>query len=203
MPCLKTVKCLTRLTLSADELARLERLACSDKKRVEFLGYAVDLETGEAHDHLGKEAICSEGTLQLLTILLHHYSAANPVRRIGKLLKFRDLPGGHTYEAAFVQRAIKPIERTFGDKTATLVEAAKPLDGFELGYGDSSVEIPALKGIPIVYILWGRDEFPASATALFDESASSYLPTEDLAVLGELTTQRLEKSLAILGNVKT
>ena len=197
------MKCLTRLALNADELARLERLSYSNKRRLEFLGYAVDLETGKVHDRLREAAICSEATFQLLTILLRHYSAANPVGRIGKLVKFRDLPSGHAYEAAFVQRAIKPIERTFSDKTATLVEAAKPLGGTELRYGDASVEIPALKGIPIVYILWGRDEFPASATALFDESASSYLPTEDLAVLGELTTQRLEQSLAILGNVKT
>jgi hypothetical protein len=203
MPCLKTVECLIRLSFNADELAKLERLSCSGKKRLEFLGYAVDLETGEVYDHLRKEAICSEGTIQLLTVLLSHYSAANPVLRIGKLLKFRDLPGGRAFEAAFVQRAIEPIERTFGDKTSTLVEAAKPLGSNELGYGDVSVEIPALKGIPIVYILWGRDEFPASATALFDGSASTFLPTEDLAVLGELTTQRLEQSLAYLGNVKT
>lgn len=159
MPCSKTVKCLTRLTLSDDELAKLERLSCSNKRRLEFLGYAVDLETGKAHDHLREAAICSEGTFQLLTILLRHYSDANPVGRIGKLVKFRDLPGGHAYEATFVQRAIKPIERTFGDKTATLVEAAKPLGGTELRYGEASVEIPALKGIPIVYILWGRTSF--------------------------------------------
>jgi hypothetical protein len=203
MPSLKAVKCLIRLTLNAGELSKLERISCSDKKRLEFLGYEVDLETGETIDHLRKEAICNEGTLQLLVVLLRHYSAANPVRRIEKLVKFRDLPGGHAYDAAFVERVVKPIERTFGCKAATLVEAAKPLGGTELGYGDCSVEIPALKGIPIVYILWGRDEFPASATALFDESASSYLPTEDIAVLGELTTQRLEQSLANLGNVKT
>jgi hypothetical protein len=59
------------------------------------------------------------------------------------------------------------------------------------------VEIPVLE-IPIVYILWRTSEFPASATTLFDASASHYLPTEDLAVLAELTTIRLEQSWAIL-----
>jgi hypothetical protein len=113
-------------------------------------------------------------------------------------VKFQDLPGGHAYEKAFVQRVIQPIAKTFGDEPEALVEAAKLLNGVALVYGDSSVEIPALTGIPIVYILWRADEFPASATTLFDESASHYLPTEDLAVLAELTTIRLEQSWAIL-----
>jgi hypothetical protein len=48
-----------------------------------------------------------------------------------------------------------------------------------------------LKGIPLTYILWKAEEFGASATVLYDQSASNYLPTEDLAGLGELTTARL------------
>jgi hypothetical protein len=38
------------------------------------------------------------------------------------------------------------------------------------------------------------EEFPASANVLFDASASHYLPTEDLAVLGGMLTGRLIKS---------
>ena len=58
-------------------------------------------------------------------------------------------------------------------------------------YGDASVEIMALKGIPLTYVVWGAEDFPASASLLFDETASHYLPTEDLAVLGEVTSIRL------------
>ncbi len=68
------------------------------------------------------------------------------------------------------------------------------LGGLALNYGDCSIQIPALEGIPIVYILWVESEFPASATVLFDQSANSYLPTEDLAVLTELTSSRLIKA---------
>jgi hypothetical protein len=60
-----------------------------------------------------------------------------------------------------------------------------------MSFGDVSVQIFALKGIPLTYILWKTDEFPATANILYDESANSYLPTEDLAVLGEITTSRL------------
>lgn len=77
-----------------------------------------------------------------------------------------------------------------------LVETAKALGGVETKYGDLSVTIPALPKIPITYIIWkGDDELPASSMLLFDASASHYLPTEDIAVLGELTTARLMISL--------
>ena len=48
-----------------------------------------------------------------------------------------------------------------------------------------------LKGVPLTVIFWGAEEYPASANILYDHSASNYLPTEDLAVLGEITTSRL------------
>jgi len=60
--------------------------------------------------------------------------------------------------------------------------------------GDAAAEVCALESVPIIYILWAAGEFAASATVLFDESASSFLPTEDLEVLGELTTYRLKKA---------
>jgi hypothetical protein len=109
------------------------------------------------------------------------------------------LPGGNAYEKTFNERAIEPVAKIFGDKPEALVEAAKLLNGVALTYGDSSVEIPFLKGLIIMFIVWKSGEFPASATVLFDESASHYLPTEDLAVLAELTTIRLEQSYATLG----
>jgi hypothetical protein len=65
-----------------------------------------------------------------------------------------------------------------------------------------SVEIPALEGIPIVYVLWAVPELPVSANLLFDESASCFLDTEALSSLGELTTYRLLKALSILKEKK-
>ena len=107
------------------------------------------------------------------------------------MTKFKDLPGGNAYEGAFIHRVIQPVENSFGENPAKLVEAAKAIGGKQVDLGDVAVEIPAFEGVPIVYILWGACEFPASATVLFDESASGFLPTEDLAVLAELTTYRL------------
>ena len=189
--------------LQLDEIRRLKRLVSSSLVCLEFLGYAVNLDSGEVYDRLKKEKLSSEKDIEVLSILLAHYSAAKPVERTGRLVKFQDLPGGYAYEKAFTQRVIEPVAKIFGDKPVTLVEAAKILNGVALTYGDSSVEIPALTGIPIVFILWKAGEFPASATVLFDESASHYLPTEDLAILAELTTIRLEQSWTTMRKRKT
>lgn len=196
------MKCLGKWNLSVDEVKRLKRLANSDGKCMEFLGFVVDLSSGEVYDQLKKEKLCNERDVEVIHVLLAHYSGAEATERTGKLVKFHDLPGGHAYEKAFVQRVIQPIEKTFGDDPEALVEAAKLLNGIALTHGDSSVEIPALTGIPIVYILWGAGEFPASATTLFDTSTSRYLPTEDLAVLAELTTIRLQDAWKILRTKK-
>jgi len=184
-----------RLRLEEDEKKRLKHLADSGSRCLEFLGYVVDLESGDISDSLRKTADVANVEFEVVQVLLSHYSKAEPVEIAGKLVRFADLPGGHAYERAFLQRAVQPIAEAFGDEPEKLFECAKRLNGFALSYGDSSVEVPALPRIPLTIILWRKNEFPASATILYDETASSYLPTEDLAVLGELTASRLQQAL--------
>ncbi len=159
-----------------------------------FLGYNLNLQTNEIHDFLSANGACPTHDAQLLNIILSHYASANPIPKTGNLVKFKDLPGGYAYEMAFIRRAIQPVARIFGDKPSDLIETAKLLGGVRLEHGDASVEISALEGIPISYIIWGAGEFSATATILFDASANRFLPTEDLAVLAEFTTSRLEKA---------
>ena len=160
------------------------------------------MKTSELVDRLYGEVDVNEAGASVINVLLSHYAQAKPTPRTGRLIKFKDLPGGNAYEGAFVRRAIDPVANAFGDSPETLVEAAEVLGGKRLELGDAAAEVPALEGLPIVYIVWGADEFPSSATVLFDESASSYLPTEDLAVLGEITTYRLRQAHEGLTNQK-
>jgi hypothetical protein len=155
------------------------------------------LETGGLCDQIFQDRQQEEFDAQILSVLLSHYISGRSSPLTSILIKFNKLPGGYAYENAFFQRATHPIAKTFGKKPADIAEAAKMLGGIALTLGDSSVQIPALEGIPIVYIVWAEGEFPASATVLFDESASGYLPTEDLAVLAELTSSRLIKAKAV------
>ena len=178
--------------LYRDQIRTLSGRLGFQRRRLEFLGYVIESESGEAYDNIRR---CRVTNPETLYVLLAHYLQAKPTDIVRKLIGFRDLPGGYAYEDAFRKRAVSPIAEIFNDKPELLVEAAKLLKGIKRDYGDSSVEIPALPKIPLVYILWKSDEFPVSANMLFDMSASRCLPTEDLAVLAELTTTRLRHSL--------
>jgi hypothetical protein len=194
---------LTKLSLREEQLKKIRHLTkVGLDNTYQFLGYTLNLETNQFHDSLEKGTVHSDWGVQNMTALLAHYSLANETAKTGKLVKFKDLPGGYAYEHAFTQRAVDPIAQAFGSIPAELEEAAKLFGGKKVNYGDMSVEIPALEGIPIVYILWAIPEFPVSTNLLFDESASCFLDTEALSGLGELTTHRLLKAQSILKKKK-
>ena len=193
-----------KIDLQTQTLQKLRHLINPQKNNsYDFLGYTLDLETGAISDKLSSNPAgnLSDKQIQIIAILLSHYSLANPTPLSGKLVKFKDIQGGYAYEGAFNQRAIQPIAEVFGEDPEELPEAAKLLGGLRLNLGEFSVELTALKGIPLTYILWAAGEFPASASILYDKSASNYLPTEDLAVLGELTTNRLIEAKQFLKKI--
>lgn len=184
-----------KLDLSAKTTQKLQALL--GKGDYNFLGFTFNTQTCALTDNLG-DPQSTELCLKIFPILLRHYAEGNPAALTGKRIKFRDIHGGHAYEGAFVRNAIHPIEEAFGKTPKDLTKAALRLGGAALNLGDASVEIFAVKGIPLTYILYSSDEFGASANILYDESASNYLPTEDLAVLGELTTIRLLAAKQVL-----
>jgi hypothetical protein len=190
---------LTKLNLREEQLKKIRQLTkVGEDNTYHFLGYTFNLETNRFHDLLEKGTVLRDWSVQNISALLSHYSLAKETSKTGKLVKFKDLPGGYAYEHAFTRRAIDPIAQAFGSNPAELAEAAKLFGGKRVHYGDMSVEIPALEGIPVVYILWATPEFPVSANLLFDDSASCFLDTEALSSLGELTTHRLLKAQSIL-----
>jgi hypothetical protein len=176
--------------LNLEKQTKEKLIAIFGNASTDFLGFTLNLKKDTIIDQLGSTNF-SEQHIQILATLLSHYAQGKPAQPEGKLVKFKDLPGGYSYEQAFIQRAIQPIADYFGKKPKKLIATAKKLGGKDLDFADVSFEICVLKGIPLRYILWGSEEFEASANILFDQTASNYLPTEDLAVLGELTTGRL------------
>ena len=189
-----------KFEIKPEELQRISKLVKAEKGNIYcFLGYTINLETSELSDLLSDDTIPDIET-QVLAILMAHYSPSDIILKADKLIKYGDLPGGHAYEKAFTQRAVQPIAEAFGEKPAELIRAAKLFGGIALEVGDAAVDIPTFNGIRLVYILWAKGEFPASVTVLYDESASQYLPTEDLAVLAELTTSRLLRAQTKIRN---
>jgi hypothetical protein len=182
------------LYLRETDIERLNRLFNSENSPLKFLAYEANLDSMKITNGLDNNNVVDDRRAQVLWIILLHFSSAEPREKTGRLINFRDLPGGYAYENTFVCRAVQPLSETFGEEPEKLIRAGKALDGTTKSFGEVSIEIPSLPLIPLVYILWAKGEFPASANVLFDESASHFLPTEDLAVLAEITTKRLQEA---------
>jgi hypothetical protein len=196
---------LISLSLTFEQRLRLRQLAeVGDSSVFRFLGFSLDLETGEFQDDLQKGVATVEVSNPTMhhqiTELLIEYSGAAKKPLGGRLVKFRDFPGGVAYENAFVRKAVDPIAKGFGSSPGLLVEAALLLGGRKLDFGQASVEVPAFNLVPITYILWVDEDLPPSANVLFDETANSYLNAEGLANLAELTTWRLLLAQKLLKN---
>jgi len=166
------------------------RLGFADASSLKFLKLTLSLETGQIHDEIRNKPVPE--IEPSVYCILTGYSDSQPKSETHNLISYSQLPGGVGYHNAFIRRAVQPIEKTFGSNTESLWKAAKLLDSEQLSHGDCSVKIRALPLVPIVIILHGAtSEFPASANMLFDSSASSYLSTEQVAMLGELASARI------------
>ncbi|MGE5556447.1 MAG: DUF3786 domain-containing protein [Methanocella sp.] len=180
---------MTKLDLDQQTLLKLKDLTGTD--HYSFLGFTLHTQTGAIDDTLARGRTLNDYTIMILTTLLTHYAKSTPKPASGNLIKYKDLPGGCAYAEALNRTAIQPIAEVFGNNPQDLAVAAQQIGGKPQNFGDCSVQIEALKGIPLTYTVWGSEEYPASANILYDETASSYLHTEDLAVLAELATCRL------------
>jgi len=129
----------------------------------------------------------------VVTILLLHYLCrASGVELAADWVSFKELQGGAIYIEPFRKRAVMPFAKNFGLLPADFARAAEKLGGRKANHGDISYIIPALPRVPLLYVLWlGDDEFPPNGNILFDRHASTYLHTEDYAVLCGLTVGAL------------
>jgi len=128
-------------------------------------------------------------------LMLHYLITAKGTPATGKLIGFKQVPGGLFEYASFSREVLTPLLDNFGKEPERLVEAAANLGGSKAGYGDVAVSIKAFPNVPVVIVLWrGDDEFAPNASILFDSTVADYLSTEDMSVLCERIIERLTHS---------
>jgi len=166
------------------------RLGFPDSSVLKFLRFNLSLEDGHIHDELSDKTIPHiEASIYCI---LSGYANSEAVPETRKPISFAQLPGGQAYCNAFKKRAVQQIEREFGSNPQALYKAAELLDAVKADFGDFSVKIYALPLVPVYAVLWStKTEFPPSANIIYDSSIIHYLSTEQTAMLGELTCQRL------------
>lgn len=133
-----------------------------------------------------------EAPIFVQILLLHYLTTADGTPLRGQWVTFRHLPNGLMYERAFRARSLDPLAAKFGRDPDRFAAAAQSIGGEPARLGDASFLFRALPRVPLLCVLWlGDEEMPAEASILFDASAGSYLPTEDLAALGGTLSGRL------------
>ncbi len=125
-----------------------------------------------------------EAPRQLQILLLHYLSTADGTPLSGEWITFKELPGGQIYVEPYQGRTIKPLLKHFGANPEQFLELALTLGGKAENMGHVSAILRPLPMVPLGFVFWkGDEEFPPSATIIYDAAAPHYLPTEDYALL--------------------
>lgn len=167
-----------------------------NKVKIEFLGHHFKVEHPSGDFELTPDL---EGEIPVFAriLILHYLVNRSQAMQTGRLISYKELPGGSIYIQPFTNRAIRPLVSTFGPKPKNLVGIAGQIGGEPVQRGDSGVVLMVFPKIPVTLVVWGGDEeFPPSGNILFDSSAGSLLPTEDYAVLAGFIAQTLRKLAA-------
>ncbi len=128
-------------------------------------------------------------------MLLYFLSTADGSPAAGKWIGFRELPNGSFYHQAFQGYSGNRIASAFGSDPAAFSSACVELGGEPLAnLAPHTFAFHPFNRIALAAALWpGDEDLPGTATVLFDASASHYLPTDGLALLGSGLAGRLAK----------
>jgi hypothetical protein len=134
---------------------------------------------------IARDVTGAPASLNRLALLLMYLDQADGAPLAHKWLAYRELPGGMFYANAFHGYAEMRLAQAFNGDVEKFLEAARRFKGNRLTFGDASFEFVALPRILVGAVYWtGDEDFPSSATLLFDAAASHYLPTDAVGALG-------------------
>lgn len=167
-----------------------------DRFQIEFLGQAFEVEYPSGKF---EPVPTHDGELPIFVqiLILHYLAQTGKVEEQGKLISYKEIPGGSIYIGPFTNRAIRPLVQLFGDDPRRMLKVAQALGGEVIKHGDAAVMVPVFPRIRVTLVLWaGDDEFPATGNILFDASAAQILPAEDYAVLASFVVATFKRLLA-------
>jgi len=117
-------------------------------------------------------------------LVLHYLLCDVALKPSGRLITFRDLPGGQFYWHPFLSRSINPLLARIGNNIELLRERINRFDWKPATDGDFSAVIHGIGKIEVTFVYHlGDDEFGPAGHVLFDSSIKQVYATEDVAFL--------------------
>ncbi len=132
-------------------------------------------------------------------MLLYYLTCADGAPMADKWIGFRELPDGGFYHQAFQGYSGDKVAREFGEDPDRYADASRALGGNALpALAPHAFSFSPLPMIRLACALWpGDEDFPSKASILFDTTASHYLPTDGLALLGSGLARRLIQAAVV------
>ncbi len=179
-------------TLDRDETA--ERVGCiyraeHDSLAISLLNreYLVDPAHRTIETSTDASGARSAGYLEQLCILAYLVGARDlpPAQRLVSAERLD--PGGFFFRGSH-RLPVEKLAAVFGPAPSLLYKVGRLLNATPQAFGDASIELSVLPRISLTVIVWAADEeFPARASILFDQNASSQLPLDVLFAAATLT----------------
>jgi hypothetical protein len=129
------------------------------------------------------------------SLILTYLVTADGTTPSSRWIGFRELPDGLFYAQAFQGYSGGRLVRELGGGVAAFRRAAERLGGALLAVGNAGYTFAVLPRIHLALVYWeGDEEFSSQAQVLFEDSASHYLPTDGLAILGSQLVGKILKA---------
>lgn len=153
-------------------------------------GEAVALDTGTLELFLQESAVPADVRVQIL--VLRYLACDFSLKISGKLISYRELPGGSFYMGPFRGRTVVPLVKRIGNDVQELRRRMERFSWRDIGTGDFGAALHLLGALEMVLIYRaGDEEFPPDADILFDESVKRVYSAEDIAVMSALMCGKL------------
>lgn len=144
---------------------------------------------------IGIDTSDEELPLPFQAVLAYYFHTSDGKPLTGQWISFAELPDGRMYNQAFQGYTGNELVKAFGLEVETFRSACEKAGGVAAPLGDEAYIFYALPRLPMAVNYWcGDEDFPSSCKILFDSSASHYLPTDVIAILGSMLKGRIIKS---------
>jgi len=177
-------------TTTADHLAVS---ATADEVLVPLFGFNHRISARGVRGHIGQRPSHAAGVILFKYLLM----CPQDVPEDTDWVTYKDFKDAAPFTGGFFNTAEKPIAERFAGRLHELETACRKLNGQPAAveaFSDLAVKFQALPKVPVVLLFNDEDEdFPASATVLFERRAKHYLDMECLAMIGMVLARWLAK----------
>lgn len=191
----------TALKAARDELQGIDiRTRCGDlgvrysdnSNTLHFTAFGEELSLDTGTYFIYKKGTPVPADVRVQILVLRYLRCGIHREPAGKLISFRDIPGGSFYLGPFRGRSIIPLMKMIGNDVEELRRRMDRFSWRNTGTGDLGAAIRIIGSLEMVLIYRaGVEEFPPDADILFDESVKRVYGAEDIAVMAGLVCGKL------------